>query len=125
MGDCSCIYMVEIDNPASFVSSRLVRARKNHFCCECAHVITPGERYERTFGVWDGEVEIYKTCLVCKELRDAFFCDGWQYTTVMEDLDYHILEMKGEIAESCLANLTSLARDRICSMIEEYWGETD
>ena len=46
-------------------------ARKEHKCCECLSVISPGERYERVSGVWDGEFGVFKTCMVCAEVREA------------------------------------------------------
>jgi|GEM_PF-3289080 hypothetical protein len=33
-------------------------ARKEHRCCECLSVISPGERYERVSGVWEEQVEL-------------------------------------------------------------------
>lgn len=45
-------------------------ARKEHKCCECLSVISPGERYELAKGVWGGEFDTFKTCSICKAVRD-------------------------------------------------------
>jgi hypothetical protein len=45
-------------------------ARKPHKCCECRGLITPGEKYHRFSGIWDGEADTYKTCADCQKLRE-------------------------------------------------------
>ena len=44
-------------------------AWKAHKCCECLSVISPGEKYERISGVWEGEFQTFKTCMICAEVR--------------------------------------------------------
>lgn len=44
-------------------------AKKEHKCFECRGVIEPGEKYHRTWGVWNGEVSKFKTCDDCETLR--------------------------------------------------------
>ena len=46
-------------------------ARKRHRCCECGHDIQPGERYEHVSGKWDGQLNTFKTCEACVDLRDS------------------------------------------------------
>lgn len=46
------------------------KARKRHRCCECRGWIEIGERYEYSWGIWDGNAQTYKTCLGCSSLRD-------------------------------------------------------
>lgn len=46
-------------------------ARKEHRCCECLSVISPGEKYELVKGVWNGEFLTFKTCQICAIVRDA------------------------------------------------------
>ena len=41
------------------------KARKPHRCCECGESIGIGDRYQRTFSVFEGVVNIYKTCEFC------------------------------------------------------------
>lgn len=46
------------------------RARKRHRCCECRGWIEIGERYEYSWGIWEGDANAYKTCDGCAKLRD-------------------------------------------------------
>lgn len=63
---CFCDY----DAP-EFHLARERTARKEHKCCECGHVIKPGETYEHATGKWDGHIGNYHTCQPCADLRDA------------------------------------------------------
>jgi hypothetical protein len=40
-------------------------ARKSHRCCACGEAIEPGQRYHRTFTVFDGVTEVFKHCARC------------------------------------------------------------
>lgn len=62
--DCSCDY-----DPPSVYSATTPRAKKTYRCDECRGSISPGERYERVFGVWDGRADTYRTCERCFDLR--------------------------------------------------------
>ncbi len=62
--------MCDYDEP-SVCNTRVRTARKQHKCCECRWVIEPGDKYEYTSGVWDGEGMSFKTCLSCVEWKDA------------------------------------------------------
>jgi hypothetical protein len=104
------------------------RARKRHCCSECSRTIEPGETYERTWGKFDGGVETYKTCVDCLSVRDSFFCDGWGYTVVWQDLQEHLSEVVrfGDgVSSDCMAPLTKAARDKVCDLIEEIWEDMD
>lgn len=54
-----------------FYKSKLVRARKPHRCVECGSAITPGEEYESATGRWEGEIDTYRTCSRCLDLRGS------------------------------------------------------
>ena len=56
------------DLPTVF-NEKVVRARKQHRCCECGRLILPGCRYQTVFGVWEGNAETFRTCLLCYDLR--------------------------------------------------------
>ena len=47
------------------------KARKVHKCCECAHVINPGDTYTYSHGVWDGSGQSFKQCSDCAEVSNA------------------------------------------------------
>lgn len=66
MIDCVCDY-----DPATVYSAEIVKkARKEHKCFECDRTIHRGERYERVFGIWDGDVSVFRTCTHCLEIRE-------------------------------------------------------
>jgi len=124
MGNCACVYVGNYDGP-DFTFSRKRKAKKEHVCCECGEKILPGSTYEYTVGRWEAGFRVYKTCLDCISMIASFFCDGFGYTTIWEDLAEHIDAMGGEISSDCLIPLTPKARAKVCQMIEDYWDEED
>ena len=62
--ECYCEPM-EADGYADCWSITTPKARKAHICCECKDTIKPGEKYERIFSIYDGAINVYKTCLFC------------------------------------------------------------
>jgi len=123
MDACSCVYVGDTDDARDFYQEESPKARVPHICGECGVTIQPGERYRKCVGKWDGRFETYKMCSVCQEILDAFFCDGFFFGQLHDDLRGHILDMGGEIKGACLAALSPRARETICEMIEEYWEE--
>ena len=89
---CTCIEIWN-DNEPEFFSEKIVTARKEHICCECGEVIKPGEQYESVGGKWDGEFGRYKTCIGCSRIRKCYFCGGWLYEMMWEDLINHFEEI--------------------------------
>ncbi len=55
---------------SDFQVTSILKARKQHRCCECSGMILPGQQYERVSGVWEGNADAFKTCLPCMEARD-------------------------------------------------------
>jgi len=65
-------------------------------CCECNKTIPEGEKYAKAI-LFMGQDEdgdpcdptTYKTCMICDEIADAFFCEGRVYGGMMWDsFDY-------------------------------------
>lgn len=105
MSECGCIYMgVDLDGP-EVVTIRT--ARKEHRCCECRMVIAAGQRYEIRAHFKDGSASSYKTCLCCKEIRDAFFCEGWFYGSVWDDIESSMFD-RGPLNSACLDKLSTV-----------------
>lgn len=52
-----------------FFEETFPKARKDHICCECSSVISPGEKYQRVSGLWD-DFATFKTCLFCNDIRE-------------------------------------------------------
>lgn len=59
-----------------FYSVVIRTARKPHRCCECDTEIKPGERHEYATGKWDGEIDTFRTCLMCVSIRQHFCPQG-------------------------------------------------
>lgn len=106
-GPCAdaCIGSSGGDYPAEVCGTLIVRARKPQKCCECKDPINPGDHYEVTSGKWDGDWMSFKTCLPCKEIREAFCCDGWVYGSLWEDAQGFLEEFR----MGCLDKLTTAA----------------
>ncbi len=47
-----------------------------------------------------------RTCLVCREIRGAFFCDGWTYGQMWEDIEEQLFDV---FNEACIAKLATTA----------------
>ncbi len=76
-------------DPPLFYRSSVLRARGTHKCFECAGVISPGESYEYVAGKWDGEVESFRTCERCYDLRvwvkNSVPCFCWAHGNMLDD----------------------------------------
>lgn len=121
--DCTCAASSAEDFSSTLLSKKVVTARKPHKCGECRDTISPGEKYECYTGVSDGYFFTAKTCLDCLSLRKAFFCNGYIFEGMIEELEEHVRECGGDISESVIAGLTPGARETLCGMIEELWGD--
>lgn len=86
--ECTCLTgSWDDDGMPDFLSTRTVKARENHKCCECGETIKPGEKYERASGKWDGKLETFKTCLICVNIRASVYCrGGYAYGGLRDDL---------------------------------------
>jgi len=93
MGDaCLCI---DVDmEPGSYIlKQKVVTARKEHICTECNEKIKKGKKYELVNYVLDGDIETYKTCIPCKNVRDSLFQCGFYFGMLWEDLENHFRDM--------------------------------
>lgn len=71
---------------ASVFASSIVKAAKDHLCSECGEQIVKGTKHEVAKGLWNGAWSTYRTCLLCREIRDHFECDGYIYGQLWSDL---------------------------------------
>ena len=85
MDYCHCDYTMP-----EFCNIVTRKARKAHKCFECRATINPGETYEYTSGKWDGEVDDFRTCALCAELREwariSVPCFCWGYGHLHENV---------------------------------------
>ena len=70
-GECSCSISYD---PASVYNRKIVKARKEHGCCECGDMIIKGERYEHVKACYDGSWSDFKTCLPCMNIGLSMGC---------------------------------------------------
>ena len=55
----------------SFYIEKFVKARRHRTCCECGGGIKQGAQYQVITGQWGGDIQRYKTCEPCADLREA------------------------------------------------------
>ena len=93
-----CAYACYCDDGdiADCVRTKMVRARREHKCCECDRVIERGEEHEHVRGLWEGYWESYRTCLGCMRLRDDLcrrgYCFGGLAQVVLDCLGVNIID---------------------------------
>ena len=91
---CYCDY----DQPEWITVRKVKAARKPHKCSECRAIIPAGAAYEYVTGKWDGHVQTFRTCVLCKELRDwatiSVPCFCWAYSNVHEDVREMVSEVR-------------------------------
>lgn len=83
--DC-CLVDMDTESGPDVFREKIRTARKEHKCSECRQPILPGEKYEHVTGLWEGHWGTFKTCSACMELRDRFFCAGYVFGEVLQDL---------------------------------------
>lgn len=84
--------MVEgCDDYATILSASSPVARKAHRCDECFRRINPGEKYLKEATLFEGILEVYKTCQHCQVVRQWLIneCGGFLYRGCKEDLSDH------------------------------------
>lgn len=82
---------VDIDGYVTVIERATHKARARHRCKECGRDIDPGETYQRTRGVWEGEAFTHKVCAHCCVLQDWLWrnCGGYVYSELVEDVAEH------------------------------------
>lgn len=99
MIECYC------DDSESFsvYSARIVCARKPHKCYECSAPIKPGDRYEYSFGVYDGYGYSHHTCERCLDIRqfikNSIPCFCWAHGSLHDDVENIISEAYYQAAD--------------------------
>jgi hypothetical protein len=81
--DCS----VDVYEGPSVSSTKTVKARKQHQCCECLGTIEIGELYETTDGCWDGSWDHFKTCSFCVKIRKQYCPNGHIFEGLQETIN--------------------------------------
>ena len=91
MSDCYCT----LDDRPSVYWETNPKARKKHICCECGSEISPGEKYHKFTGIWDGELNSFKTCSICESIKVEVLAEdvecitfGCLWETVGNEFEY-------------------------------------
>lgn len=85
--------MCRIDDcePCTWFGTNERTARKEHKCDECGRKIAPGELYDVSSYVWEGEFHTNKACAHCGIARSwlTVHCGGWVTEALHEELQEH------------------------------------
>ena len=83
---------------ADFNSVKRPTARKPHRCDECRRTIEPGEKYERTAAVWEGDFFTNVACAHCAVARRAVAeVDSWYWESFYGGLREWLSEIGIEV----------------------------
>jgi hypothetical protein len=80
--DCS----VHDYDSAQLYIDKIVKARKEHKCCECREPIKKGEKYESVKMLYEGDWSAYKTCISCLRIRRDYCPNGWMFEFLEETI---------------------------------------
>jgi hypothetical protein len=117
MSDCGICLGIDDYEPPSFCLIEIRLAKKTHICCECKQEIKSRQKYEYTSGRWDERFETYKTCMICKDIRESFCCNGWEYTTLWSDIYENLFPI---MTTGCLNKLSTVEAKKL---LLEKWNE--
>ena len=120
--ECSCTVDVQVDDYATLLSNKFVKARKIHNCNECSREIHSGEEYFKEATVYDGHFANHKTCEDCYSIRQVFFSSGWHYGDIRMMMEEFIADCQGDISVSCILQLTKPAKDWVLDLVEEAYN---
>lgn len=121
-GPCGVCINGDYDgDPAEFHKVEHVKARKAHTCCECGDVIPKGATYERVTGKWYDDIDVYKTCAACEDIRNNLCCEGWTYKMLWENAEEsHMFE---NLTTGCLEQLaTAAGKAKLLAKWREWKG---
>ena len=118
MGACS-FHLSGYDEGSEFYNSKMVKARREHRCCECNKIIEKAEVHETVVGKWEGLIQRYRTCALCMEIRTKFGERGWLFGSVWDDIHEYLFP---EMNFNCMEGLSPEARTRIIERWQKWKG---
>jgi DnaJ-class molecular chaperone len=119
-GDCGVCIGGDTGEYCTVSDSKIVKARKPHTCEECNGVIKPGDQYERTSMLYEGEWSRTNVCLICAEIGNVFSCDGRQIGNMWEDICENLFPA---MTTGCLARLkTAAAKEYLVRKWQKWKG---
>jgi len=120
--NCACVYVDLNDETMEMIKKETLIAKTQHICHECKEIIKVNDQYCKEKGKIENEIRTFKTCLDCLSIRNVFFCNDWYYEMLWEFLIEHIKDSGCDISEDCLVDLTPIARNKVCEIIEKCWA---
>jgi hypothetical protein len=97
----SCICIDESHDTTYVAEKYPITARKEHVCTECYDTIKVGEQYERAVAFGDYGISTFKTCRLCRRIRNSLFACGWFYGQIWDDIMYtYGVGPNGEVAKT-------------------------
>lgn len=67
MSYCDCDW--DYDQPSFYRETLIAASRKQYRCDECRGPILKGEQYKQVVGKWEGDLDTFRTCQPCIELK--------------------------------------------------------
>jgi len=116
-----CIELDVDECSTTIISAEFRVARKEHKCCECHKPIRRGIPYYYEFTKSpDGELLAYKTCMICKDLRDNLF-RGWMWGSLWEDIENFVEEDPSRSILDCsIGKLSRPALDAYLDVVKKH-----
>lgn len=98
MTSYECVCETFDGDPVEWSATRIVKARKEHKCCECRDVIRVGERHELIVLKLDGQFNQQRTCAFCAAERDRIAAEHPDLPPVYGELAcWLVAELRGEL----------------------------
>ena len=122
--ECSCAIDTSYNDdgdPVACFTHGVRKAIKSHKCRECGREIEKGETYNYTKYLCDGKWWNNKACADCQSAIDKFFPRGG-YCDLWAEISEEVSETYGEIPESCISELSILAREKLCAIMDKYFS---
>ena len=121
--NCDVCITADFDGQVECAATSTPKARKQARCCECGLLIAPGNAYHRYSGRWEGKWFVTKTCLICAEIRTAFYCNGWLSGVLWEDMREAVFDNPNfSTASECFTKLSAAAKQRVLDEWRRWKG---
>ena len=123
--ECSCeidVYDGDGESVELYNEERRT-AKKQHKCFECGGAILPGYKYKFVSYLYEGRFWMEKTCTDCLSAIEQFYPRGGWAGVLWDEISEHVNCAGGDLPESCLAQLSPIARAKVCDMVDAHHAE--
>ena len=119
--ECACI-SADIDEYSTVLFDKIVTARKEHTCDECREKIKIGDRHRVEKTLYDGEFEVFRTCLDCNSVREHLVC-AFSWNCMWELVSESLRDFGNQQPWARIGRLTPKAREKVLDIIERSWDD--